>query len=82
MNSLKDYKLSFIAALILIIITVLILIILANNDKNVYNDGICANCGGIYEFKQAIGHQVTTDYLYICNKCGRAIEISNYYPPK
>ena len=57
MNSLKDYKISFIAATIIIITLVLILIIIANNDKDVYNNGICSNCG-------------------------RAIEISNYYPPK
>ena len=43
-----------------------------------YNDGICS-CGGYYIYQQAIGHQYWTDYLYICDKCGRAIEISEYY---
>ena len=82
MNSLKDYKISFIAAVIIIIIGGLILIIMASNDESKYNDGVCSDCGGTYKFKQAIGHQVTTDYLYICDKCGRAIEVSKYYPPK
>lgn len=76
----NDYN-PFILALI--IIALLIIVLFINNivGSAQYNDGICS-CGGTYEFKQAIGHQVTTDYLYICDKCGRTIEIPNYYPPK
>lgn len=46
-----------------------------------YNDGICS-CGGTFKYEQAVGHRYETRYLYICDKCGRAIEIPQYYPPK
>ena len=46
-----------------------------------YNDGICS-CGGTFKYEQAVGHRYNTTYLYICDKCGRTIEIPDYYPPK
>lgn len=48
-------------------------------SHNVWNNGICS-CGGNYKFEQAIGHRNYTSYMYICDKCGRSIEIENYYP--
>lgn len=46
-----------------------------------YNNGRCS-CGGTFQYEQAIGHRYETRYLYICDKCGRMIEISQYYPSK
>lgn len=46
-----------------------------------YNNGICS-CGGTFQYEQAVGHRYETRYLYICDKCGRTIEIPQYYPPK
>ena len=46
-----------------------------------YNDGICS-CGGTFQYEQAVGHRYNTYYLYICDKCGRTIETSQYYPSK
>ena len=68
---------------LLIAIAILIVVSFIDNiiSSNQYNDGICS-CGGTFKYEQAIGHRYQTRYLYICDKCGRAIEISNYYPPK
>lgn len=40
-----------------------------------FNDGICS-CGGQYQYGNAVGHRYGTDYVYICDKCGKTIEIS------
>lgn len=70
---------SFIAILLAIIV---ILWVLDNVvSENQYNNGICS-CGGTFKYEQAVGHRYETRYLYICDKCGRSIEISQYYPPK
>ena len=45
-------------------------------DKKRYNDGICQNCGGQYEFLQIVGRKNSNDtYVYKCNKCGKIIEV-------
>ena len=44
-----------------------------------YNNGVCQNCGGHYVFKQAVGHQVSTEYMYVCDRCGNMIQIDNFY---
>ena len=64
------------------ILAIIILLFLDNIIRSEqYNNGICS-CGGTFQYEQAVGHRYETRYLYICDKCGRAIEISNYYPPK
>ena len=45
---------------------------------NKFNNGICTECGGNYVFVQAVGHQVSTDYIYECDGCSRHIEIPMY----
>lgn len=69
--------------LLLIAIAILIVLIFIENiiGSTQYNDGICS-CGGIFKYEQAVGHRYQTTYLYICDKCGRIIEIPQYYPPK
>lgn len=49
-----------------------------NIDVMEYNDGNCS-CGGHYEYSQAIGHRMSTTYIYTCDKCGKPIEI-DYIP--
>ena len=41
-----------------------------------YNNGICNQCGGKYEYLQAIGHSDYTTYLYKCQQCGKMLELS------
>ena len=67
--------------IILIIVIIIFLFVRKIIGANIYNNGICTNCSGSYQFVQAIGHQASTDYMYKCNKCGQAIEVPNYYPP-
>lgn len=43
-----------------------------------FNNGVCTKCGGNYVFVQAVGHQVSTDYIYECDGCGEHIEIPKY----
>ena len=43
-----------------------------------FNNGICTKCGGNYVFVQAVGHQISTDYIYECDGCGGHIEIPKY----
>ena len=45
--------------------------------KPQHNDGICKECGGQYEFVQAVGHKFDTSYIYKCNKCGKIIEVDD-----
>ena len=71
---------SFIAILLAIILILLVINGIANYNK--YNNGVCSWCGGTFKYEQAVGHRYETRYLYICDKCGRSIEISQYYPPK
>jgi len=45
-----------------------------------YNNGVCEACGGQYVYQQAVGHRYSTEYIYICDKCGHMIQIDNFYP--
>ena len=45
------------------------------HDNNLWNGGEC-QCGGKWEYEQAVGHRSSTSYIYVCTKCGKRIEIS------
>jgi len=60
---------------ILILLMIINSIISADN----FNNGICRVCGGQYEFKNAIGHRYTTEYVYVCKQCGNLITTTSYY---
>ncbi len=60
---------------ILILFMIIGSIISADN----FNNGICRICGGQYEFKNAIGHRYTTEYVYVCKQCGNLITTTSYY---
>lgn len=46
-------------------------------DKEKFYNG--HECGGHWEYQQAVGHQIGTSYIYKCNKCGDIIETDYYY---
>lgn len=48
-------------------------------DVAKYNDGICSECGGSYQYKQAIGTNSNTGYIYICDNCKNLIQLYNYF---
>lgn len=66
-----------IAIMFLVIIGVIIgcIIIGKIHDDKLWNYGHCPACGSEWEYEQAVGHYYSTDYVYVCNNCGRRIEI-------
>ena len=45
------------------------------HDDKLWNDGHCDVCGGAWEYEQAVGHRSSTSYIYVCEDCGKRIEI-------
>lgn len=76
--SASEIKARLIVILLLIVVIFFIFEIDGCVAHDTYNNGHCP-CGGHYVYMQAVGHRYTTDYLYKCDKCGRTIEIANYY---
>ena len=48
---------------------------LTQHDKKLWNDGYCNVCGGVLKYEQAIGHRSSTSYIYVCENCGKRIEV-------
>ena len=76
MDEGTKFALKAIGILILIIVIVWGIFMMRSSSR--YNNGVCPECGGRYIYQQAVGHWFTTDYVYICNGCGKMIAI-NYY---
>lgn len=74
-NNNTSFEVIAIFAGILILFMIIGSIISADN----FNNGICRACGGQYEFKNAIGHRYTTEYVYVCKQCGNLITTTSYY---
>ncbi len=66
-----------IAIIILVIIGVIIgcIIVDEKHDNKLWNYGHCPICGSEWKYEQAVGHYYSTQYIYVCNGCGRRIEI-------
>lgn len=64
--------------LLIFLLTSLIVRIHEFEGLDEYNNGQCAQCGGIYVYQQAVGHQYFTYYVYICDHCGKMIETGRY----
>ena len=45
------------------------------NDDKLWNNGHCDVCGGTWEYEQAVGHRTSTSYIYVCENCGKRIEL-------
>lgn len=48
----------------------------AENQRKIWNDGICAQCGGQMEFTSASHAKFETYYYFQCRDCGNIIELS------
>lgn len=80
----KDFIIGFakIFGLLIGVVVAGIIIGSIKNDevKRTYNDGICATCGGHYEFINAsvsgMGAFTRHHYFYKCDSCGKLVEIS------
>ena len=79
-----DYLQKIIIGLVAIALTIafffgfftIITSITSARDKKLWNGGHCDVCGGAWEYEQAIGHRSSTSYIYVCDGCGKRIEIS------
>ena len=78
-------KVKFETCVVIGIILMIILLVMLGlfagiyNEKaelEAYNNGVCKQCGGKYEYLQAIGHKDYTTYLYKCRQCGKMLELS------
>lgn len=47
-----------------------------HRDDKKWNDGHCDICGGTWKYEQAVGHRVSTTFIYVCENCGKRIELS------
>jgi len=69
--------------IIVIVLIVLLCVVFAfgvnkatiKHDDKLWNGGHCDNCGGTWEYEQAVGHRTSTSYIYVCKNCGKRIEI-------
>lgn len=48
----------------------------AENQRKIWNDGICVQCGGSMEFTSASRARVDTYYYFQCEDCGKIIELT------
>ncbi len=46
------------------------------HEDKLWNNGRCDVCGGVWNYEQAVGHRYETSYIYVCDGCGKRIEIS------
>ena len=68
-------KLYTILILIAMLIWIAVSCFQSNQDENAWNDGYCRYCEGHMVYSQSVGHRYGTNYIYICEKCGRSIEV-------
>lgn len=45
-------------------------------DSEKYNEGVCVECGGVYEFSGGSGRS-QKEYYYTCNECDHTIIVYN-----
>lgn len=48
----------------------------AENQRKIWNDGICVQCGGSMEFKSASRRRTDTYYYFQCEDCKKIIELT------
>lgn len=76
-----EFETCVVIGIIVVIILAIVLALLADISVErakieEYNNGVCKQCGGKYEFFQAVGHQYSTAYVYKCRQCGKMLELS------
>lgn len=68
-----EEALKFIGMVVLIIVIVVGMVFA---DNKAWNNGICVECEkGHYQYKEAIGHKLSSSFLYECDNCGHMIEL-------
>ena len=76
---MSDYSPEITSIFVTILLIIALLIGLgacsAKHDEKLWNYGHCGTCGGAWKYEQAVGHRYTTAYIYVCDGCGKRIEI-------
>ena len=44
-------------------------------NKTIYNNGVCTDCGGHYDFISVAKNRYKTYYYYQCDNCEKIIEL-------
>lgn len=70
-----EFRATINIAIVIIGVIVGCIIIGKIHDDRLWNNGHCPACGSEWKYEQAVGHYYSTSYMYVCNKCGRRIEI-------
>lgn len=66
-----------IGLVILTLIMVGVCYLAKKHDEKIYNNGVCTECGGHYEYEQAIRNGNT--YIYRCDECHKMIKLGTYF---
>lgn len=69
-----DIILTILGIVFIIGIVIGALTLSSKQDEKTWNNGYC-ECGGHFEYEQAVGHRDRTSYIYRCDSCGKHIEL-------
>ena len=76
---MRDYLPEIISIFVIVLLGVAIVFGInkagIKHDNQLWNGGHCDICGGTWEYEQAVGHRSSTSYIYVCEDCGKRIEL-------
>lgn len=76
---MRDYLPEIISIIVVLLLFVAIIFgtykASIKHDEKLWNGGHCDVCGGTWQYEQAVGHRSSTSYIYICEDCGKRIEL-------
>ena len=77
---MRDYLPELMSTIVIILMCIVIVFwvdkSITKHDDKIWNGGHCDVCGGTWQYEQAVGHRSSTSYIYICEDCGKRIEIN------
>ncbi len=73
MRNSDDLIVNVVELLALIALVAICVIFVRSAEVKTWNNGYCS-CGGSWKYLQAVGHKVSTTYIYQCDKCGEIHE--------
>lgn len=75
-----DGEARYIVAVVVAIILLVVVLFAIHDGEGIeiYNNGICKQCGGCYSYQQTICSAYFRYYVYICDGCGNMIETGQY----
>ena len=76
---MKDFIITMSKFIILVAVLVFLGVVIRDDydyqNEKIYNQGVCTECGGKYEFISADKGFDITYYYYKCDKCDKIIEL-------